>query len=347
MGPDPAIGGGMAASERALLESPLAARYRLEVVPTYRGPERLRGALVFAGALGRLALWSLRGHGRVVHIHATVRGSSYRKATCVVMAKMLRRRVVLQVHSCAGDIAAFVGSRGRISRVFLRRAFCSADRVLTVSVASAEALERVYGLAGIVVVPNPAPAVAAFSRPALGPADPVHAVYLGGFANPAKGGDVMVAAAELAVAREPRLRLSMAGPGELPGSAAALVAASDAVVWEGWVGPERKDALLREGEIFVMSSRSEGLPMALLEAMAYGMAIATTAVGGIGEVVDSEETAILVPSEDAEALADALCRLAAGPELRGRLAAAAKDRAEALDADAVAGRLTEIYEALG
>lgn len=95
-----------------------------------------------------------------------------------------------------------------------------------------------------------------------------------------------------------------------------------------------------------MSSRSEGLPMALLEAMAYGMAIASTDVGGIGEVVDSDATAILVPAEDAEALADALCRLVADPALRNRLAAAARERARSIDAVAVAARMAEIYESL-
>lgn len=336
----------MAAALRALLESPLAERYRLEVLPTYRGPQRLRGILVFAGALGRLCVWSLRGRGRTVHIHATVRGSSYRKAICVVVAKLLRRRVVLQMHSGAGDIAAFAGSRPRPVRGLLRRAFRRADRVLAVSTASARALETAYGLTGIVVVPNPAPDVPGFTRPSLGADAPVRAAYLGGFANAAKAGDVMVAAAELAIAREPRLRLSLAGPGDLPERAAALVAREGAVAWEGWLGPAEKDALLREAEIFVMSSRSEGLPMALLEAMAYGLAIASTAVGGIEEVVDSGETAILVPPDDPESLADALCRLVADQELRRSLAVAARERARTLDADVVAGRLSEVYESL-
>jgi glycosyltransferase involved in cell wall biosynthesis len=316
------------------------------VVPTYRGPERLRGILVFVGALGRLCAWSLRGRGRTVHVHATVRGSSYRKAICVVLAKALSRGVVLQMHSGAGDIEAFVGSRPRPVRALLRRAFRRADRVVAVSGASARALEAAYGLTGIVVVPNAAPDVADFTRPSSGVDAPVRAAYLGGFANAAKAGDVMVAAAELATAREPRLRLSLAGPGELPERAAALVARSGAVVWEGWLGPAEKDALLRDAEIFVMSSRSEGLPMALLEAMAYGMAIVSTAVGGIEEVVDSGETALLVPAEDPESLAEALCRLVAEPALRRSLAAAARERARALDAVAVAGRLSEVYESL-
>ena len=83
------------------------------------------------------------------------------------------------------------------------------------------------------------------------------------------------------------------------------------------------DTLLRVAPtIFVMPSRSEGLPMALLEAMAYGMAVVATRVGGIPEVVDDGVDGLLVPTEDPAAIATALRGLAADPSLRERLAAA-------------------------
>jgi len=335
----------MAAVLRGLLESPLATRFELEVDSTYRGPARLDGIVVFAAALVRLAVWSLRGRGRIVHIHATVRGSSYRKAICVILAKVLRRRVVLQMHSGAGDIAAFAGGRGRIDLMALRRAFGLADRVLAVSAASAAALSRAYALEDIVVVPNPAPPVVALERSATEPDDPIEAVFLGGFANPAKGGDVMLASAAIASARDPRLRLILAGPGELPAAGAELVARGR-VEWAGWLDARRKDEVLRRSRIFVMSSRSEGLPMALLEAMSYGLAIVATDVGGISEVAGSGEEALLVPGEDPEALATALCALAEDADLRGRLAAAATEKAAGLSGGVVAESIAAVYESL-
>jgi glycosyltransferase involved in cell wall biosynthesis len=345
MGPDPAIGGGMAAALRGLLESPLAERYELEVVPTYRGAEPLARLAVYCAALGRLVAWSLRGRGQIVHVHATVRGSMYRKAVCVLLGKALRRRVVLHVHSGAGDIAQFAQSRGALSLRLFRAALGAADAVLAVSAASAEALRHAYGVAEIAVVPNAAPVVAPFVREPA-PPDEVRVAYLGGFANPAKGGDVMLAALDLALAREPRLRVTMAGPGELPPRGAELLAARPALEWAGWLTPAEKDALLRRAEVFVMPSRSEGLPMALLEAMAHGMAVVATAVGGIPEVVDPGVDGLLAPSEDPAALADALCELAADPVLRERLGAGARRRVETLDAVEVAGRLDALYASL-
>lgn len=344
MGPDPAIGGGMAAALRALLDSPLAQRYELDVDPTYRGPRPLSRLALYCFALARLTAWSLRGRGRIVHVHATVRGSMYRKSVCVLLARGLRRRVVLHVHSGAGDIAAFRAGRGRLSLALFRAAFAAADAVLAVSARSAEALSEAYSVPLPEVVPNAAPPIQSFERPEL-PAGQLPVVYLGGFANAAKGGDVMLRALELALGRCPGLNVVLAGPGEPPPEALEL-AAEESVSWVGWLEPFERDALLRAARVLVMPSRSEGLPMALLEAMSFGLAVVATEVGGIPEVVEARCEGLLVPPEDPEALADALCELVRDPRLVAELAAAGRRRAERLDAVEVAGRLAEIYTRL-
>jgi glycosyltransferase involved in cell wall biosynthesis len=344
VGPDPADGGGMAAARRGLFTSPLADRYRLEFLATYRSPRPLPRVATFCAALLRLGAWSARGRGRVVHVHATVRGSAYRKSVCVLLARFLRRRVVLQVHSGAGDIAAFRETRGLLSLGLFRAAFAAADAVAAVSGASAEALAAAGVRAPIEVVPNAAPPAPESSRSA-GRGEEVRVAYLGGFANPAKGGDVLIEALERALPREPRLRVGLAGPGDLPPSAAAMVERGTAVEWLGWLDEEAKGALLERSQVLVMPSRSEGLPMALLEGMAHGMAIVATEVGGIPEVLGEAE-GVLVPSERPEPLADALCRVAGDGELRERLGAAARQRVERLDEVEVAGRLGTIYERL-
>jgi glycosyltransferase involved in cell wall biosynthesis len=85
---------------------------------------------------------------------------------------------------------------------------------------------------------------------------------------------------------------------------------------------------LARADVFVLSSRSEGLPMAILEAMAAGLPVVATDVGGIPELVADGETGLLVPPGDADALAAALQRLVADAELRRRLGDAARARVE-------------------
>ena len=87
--------------------------------------------------------------------------------------------------------------------------------------------------------------------------------------------------------------------------------------------------LLEACDAFVLPSRQEGLGVAALEAMARGRAVVASAVGGLAELVHDEETGLLVPPDDAPALAGALARLVADPALAERLGAAGARRVEA------------------
>jgi glycosyltransferase involved in cell wall biosynthesis len=340
LGPD--VRGGMRAVMRGLFASPLAERYRLEIVATHRGTGAWERLAVYCLALWRVAWWSLRGRGRIVHVHATVRGSMLRKSFVVLLAAGLRRRVVLHMHSGPGDVAYEHGKLGPLRVRLFRLMFGRADVVLAVSAASAQALEEAYGVDGAVVVPNPAPAAPDESLE-LGQGPP-KALYLGGFANRVKGGDDLIAA--LARPECEELDVVLAGPGELPPPGRSLLAARPRIEWHGWLDEGEREAALCEAAIFVLPSTSEGLPMALLEAMAWGRAIVATAVGGVPDVLTDGEDGLVVAAGDAAGLAAALARLAADADLRARLGAAARERARRLNAEEVTGRLDRIYREL-
>lgn len=341
VGPD--VRGGMGTSLRALFASRLSHDYELEFVATHTGAGAVRRLTVFAGALARIASWSLRGRGRIVHVHTTVRGSMYRKAACVILAKALGRRVVFHVHSGPGDVETFRARLDPVSLAYLRLAYRLADAVIAVSGASARALAEAFAAGGIVIVPNAVPLAAAGRTHDAGSASPL-AVYLGGFANPVKGGDVLVQA--LGDPRLSGLRFVLAGPGEPPWGNDHPPPGPGSVAWRGWLGEDEKAALLREADVFVLASTSEGLPMALLEAMSYGLAIVATAVGGVPEVVEDEVSALVVPAGDPAALAAALVRLGDDADLRRRLATEASRRAADFAPDAVAARVEAVYRPL-
>ena len=86
--------------------------------------------------------------------------------------------------------------------------------------------------------------------------------------------------------------------------------------------------LLAAADIFVLPSRNESLPNAVLEAMAAALPIVASAVGGIPEVIDDGRTGLLWLAGDARALADRLCRVMGDAQLGTRLATAARAEAE-------------------
>ncbi len=140
--------------------------------------------------------------------------------------------------------------------------------------------------------------------------------------DPVKGHDVLLAALARHGKELPRLTVTCAGDGPLR---AALTARAPAGVRCAGDCPDLP-ALLREHAIVVLPSREETTPLVLLEAMAAGRAIVASALPGIMAILRDGEEALLVPPDDADALAAALRRLHDDAALRARLGAAARAR---------------------
>jgi glycosyltransferase involved in cell wall biosynthesis len=273
-----------------------------------------------------------------------VRGSLYRKSVCVFLVRLLRRPVVVQVHGGPGDAEAFAARLGPLRRLFIRRGLGAADRVLAVSGESARTLERCFGVDGIAVIPNAAPAVPA-SLAEAAPEGP-HVLYMGGFENPVKGGDALVAALELCAGELGEVVFELGGPGEPSEALIDRVAGSPNVRWVGWLDRAAKGQALERCSLFVLPSLSEGLPVALLEAMAWGRAIVATRVGGVPDVVTDGVEARIVPPGEPAVLADAIRELMRSPDTRVRFGQAARKRALSLNEDEVCGRLDALYQEL-
>jgi glycosyltransferase involved in cell wall biosynthesis len=108
---------------------------------------------------------------------------------------------------------------------------------------------------------------------------------------------------------------------------------------------QRDDAVAVLGacDAFVMASKNEGLPVAIMEALALGLPICATSVGGIPEAVTDGVEGILVPPNDPASLAAALTRLTNDTALRAQLAAGAHSAGQRYDIQATVTRLEQIY----
>ena len=166
--------------------------------------------------------------------------------------------------------------------------------------------------------------------------------------HPQKGLPYLLTAFREINAIYPNAHLLVVGAGELRAvleSQAQQLGISHRVIFTG----NRQDIpdLLACVDIFVLPSLWEGLPNVVLEAMAAGLPVVATAVGGTPEVVVNDVTGLLIPPRDPQALADAIHRLLRDPELRQRMGQAGRARvAEHFSVEQMVRKTETLYEHL-
>lgn len=169
------------------------------------------------------------------------------------------------------------------------------------------------------------------------------AVYAGRLV-PEKRVDLLLDAWEAVVRRLPEARLWIVGDG--PCADALMRRGVAGVEFVGRV--ENVDELLPLGDVFVLPSDTEGLSNAILEAMASGLPIVATDVGGASDLIAGGASGIVVPPGDAQRLSEALVQLLSAPEdVRREMGAKARDIVVAsYSIEGTAGRLASLYRSL-
>ena len=161
--------------------------------------------------------------------------------------------------------------------------------------------------------------------------------------RPAKGIEVLLEAARSV----PDATFLIIGDGPLRDEWTAMaerLGVASRVVWAGY--RTDVDALLAGCELFVHPTLDDAFPTVLLEAMAAGLPVIASDVGGISEIVDDDLTGILLPAGEAAALAEALRSLLADPVTRSRMGDEARARTSRFSTRSWMERLTAVYSEL-
>jgi colanic acid/amylovoran biosynthesis glycosyltransferase len=148
---------------------------------------------------------------------------------------------------------------------------------------------------------------------------------------PAKGHLILLRTFSNLLRRGYRLRLRLIGDGSERSAMESFIATEklgDSVIFEGALNHEETRQKLARADIFVLPSFAEGLPVALMEAMAMGIPCISTFVAGIPELIRDGLDGLLVPASSEQALSAALERLISNAELRRRFAIAGRQRVE-------------------
>ncbi len=142
--------------------------------------------------------------------------------------------------------------------------------------------------------------------------------------------DLWLTTARQALEQRPDLHFILVGDGPMRGELERLVPSLGLEGQVHFVGlQEQTQPFFSAMDVFLMSSRFEGLPLALLEAMAAELPVVATAVGGVPEVVVDGKTGVLVPPDEPAEAAEALLKLLSEPEGRKTMGRAGRERVEA------------------
>jgi glycosyltransferase involved in cell wall biosynthesis len=323
-GPSLAAISGVTTHVNGLLDSRLRGEFALshfQVGSEGRDEGALSRLLRFVTSPFALAAAVLRRGAAVVHLNTSLNPKAWwRDLVYLTVAKACGARVVLQVHGGALGNFAFA------PQTMLFRP----DAVVVLSRREHDAWRRLAPGQNVSVLPNGIDSSPYFKhgRAATAPDAPLRIAYIGRLAA-GKGLTETIEAIALARANGVATRLVIAGGGPEEGRLRALVRSLDLENEVRFAGPafgEDKTRLLAESDVLCLASYSEGLPYALLEAMAAGVVPIVTRVGGIPDVVNEGVHGAFVPTQDCDAIAQAIESLSRDRARLERMSAACRQR---------------------
>ena len=277
--------------------------------------------LVYLLSIIRVSLACASGRCDLLHVNLASYGSTYRKLLLAGVAAATGTPYILHLHG--GQYREFWSTRSHLMKRLVEVLFRNASCIIVLgSVWRNFVAHQVPDASGrITILPN---ATRGSATPPVRRIDKamVTILFLGRL-NASKGVRQLVEALAMLKSTGGWTAV-LAGDGEVSQTRAAVrtVGLEGRVEVPGWLSPNQVSDLWLRGDIFVLPSMIENLPMSIIEAFAHGVPVICTPVGSIPVIVEDGRTGLIVPAGDSKALARALKRLIQDERLRDSLASA-------------------------
>ncbi len=333
------VRGGVSSVVNSYYAAGLDKQCDLTYLPTMEDGNKIKKLAVAARA--RIRFETLIRKADILHVHMSSDNSFYRKAVFIRKAYREGKKIVIHMHGSTFDLFYRERCNDRQKRQ-VRRIFAMADRVIALSddwkaflaryICTADKIEVIYNAVRI-----PGPYRKDYTNRNM--------LFLG-ILGQRKGTYDLIEALPAVFARYPDAHIYFCGDGERE-QAERLCRAkgiAEQVTFCGWVRGREKQRLLKTCSVYVLPSYHEGMPMSVLEAMSYGMAVVSTYAGGIPHLIADGENGLLCEAGDVRRLGELLDKVLEDRELRSRLGecAAEKIRRE-FDIQESVRRLLELY----
>ncbi|MEA5622830.1 glycosyltransferase family 4 protein [Nostoc sp. UHCC 0251] len=345
LGPSLEQNGGIATLEKLIIKHEVT-HTKIHHINTHDEGSISYRVIVFGKSLA-IFLWKLSIQKiDVVHIHISDGGSILRKAILCAVAFIFNKPVLMHTNGAEFHVTyAKLPQRAQqiLSKVFQR---CQGFIVLS------ESWQDYYvsnlGLTPKQVIILPNPSELATQVPDRKNRTQISLVCCGRIGQRKGTFDLIEAFANLSDNQRKCTQLVIAGDGEIEKAQqlAASLNLADQVTFLGWINSEKRDEVLSQADVFILPSYNEGLPLAILEAMGWGLPVISTPVGGISELVVSNQNGLLVTPGDIQQLSEAMKLLIENETLRLSLGSVARKTVEPFDIKNYSIRLADIYHSL-
>ena len=312
--------------------------------PSERGSKVVQ-AFIFLFAFAQVLILAL-GRRTVFHVHFAGRGSLLRKGIICILLRSLRCEYA--VHSHAADTNLFQPWLPSLCRRMLLWGIGGAGRVIVLTQFWHDYYSSLLALPASRLLLLPNPADLPHSVPDRSRREGLRLLFLGRIGTRKGAFDLIRAFAALPEEVRSRCHLTMAGDGETneARSLATQLGCSKQVTIPGWIGPATVEKLLVESDVLLLPSYAEGMAMALIEAMSWGLPVVTTSVGGAGEFLEQGQNCMLVTPGDIQGISDAISELARDRAFRQRMGCAARETISRFGIDNYVLTLSGVYEEL-
>lgn len=337
--PDRLVKGGIASVVNGYREHDFSGKCEVSYIESYRNGSKweklakaLKGYLLFFREM-------ILNKPDIVHIHSSFGPSFYRKMPFIYMACFRGVPVINHIHGAEFETFYLKASDRKKRRI--RKVYGKCTMLIALSEEWKRNLESVVSPEKITVIENYC------KIPDLSGTEKKKQILFLGEIGKRKGCYDIPEIYGRVLEKGERLPLIMAGDGELA-EVKKLFEDRDLqkdISFPGWVRGADKDKCLKESGIFLFPSYYEGMPMAVLEAMAYGMAIVTTRVGGIPHLLEDGVNGYLCEPGDIEGLSKRLLELSKDGDERRKMGERARQKAiEEYSMESHIKKLMDLYD---
>lgn len=312
---------------------------------TYYKKNPFLSMLYFAGALAKF-IWIMISNRqiKIIHIHAACRGSFIRKSIIVLLSKLFGKKTLLHIHG--GEFKVYYEGSGFL-KSYILYILNTADELLVLSDEWKTYFDAVTSTQKSIVVNNPVmmPANVDSNMPQV----PISILYLNHVTVKKGIFDIVELFRKNKESFKGIFKLNVAGSGIELEKFHSLVKEhelEDLIEYKGWVSGHQKDDLVRDCNLFILTSYYEGLPMSILESMAFGKPIISTNVGGIPQIVKPQQNGWLIKPGDVDALEAIFLQIKNDPAVLERYGDASLNIVQDFSAARVVQHLNSIYKGL-